>query len=495
MADHGSSSTNPYLAHLRDPPSDPAHTHPKPSGRHEISLNSAQPRRLGAAGAYFLPRTIPRAVKPAKPPPRPEPRPAESLGNYTSYYAKRLPSTSSHTPLDARLAHLNADYFTDKRVLDIGCNAGVVTIQIAMLFHPREIEGIDIDPSLIRKARSNLLQHASLMGKDLQEEEMRWVEKTLINTQESGVGRDNKEFTSSDNISIGGKRKLGHVTEEVDQPAENPKKRKRQKSQKKLASKMNAGHSSTDPDVEANDTIPNDTRTLDYFPVTAPLLFGHLPIVHQFNPQHQSHTPETRPVPHTVSFRTTDILSDPILSPTNLAPPSSSATPHEPYDTILALSVTKWIHLNHGDDGILAFFRILYKNLKPGGLLILEPQEWNTYHKRVKGDKMQKSYEGLKLRPEEFERILTEQVGFTEGRILGIGSGGASGKKPVKEVLADAEANKDSSGGMVGTSEEGSGVKEMEVDGADTGGAQKAQIEGNEKGAKHFRRPIWIFVK
>ena len=50
------------------------------------------------------------------------------------------------------------------------------------------------------------------------------------------------------------------------------------------------------------------------------------------------------------------------------------------------LSVSKWIHLNNGDDGLLAFFRRIFSVLRPGGSFILEPQEWESYHKAKRMD-------------------------------------------------------------------------------------------------------------
>ena len=44
--------------------------------------------------------------------------------------------------------------------------------------------------------------------------------------------------------------------------------------------------------------------------------------------------------------------------------------------------MTKWIHLNWGDDGIRQLFGKVFALLKPGGHFVLEPQAYSTYQRR-----------------------------------------------------------------------------------------------------------------
>jgi 7SK snRNA methylphosphate capping enzyme len=53
------------------------------------------------------------------------------------------------------------------------------------------------------------------------------------------------------------------------------------------------------------------------------------------------------------------------------------------YDTILCLSVTKWVHLNSGDAGLHALLQKVHALLVLGGRFIVEPQPWRSYKAAV----------------------------------------------------------------------------------------------------------------
>lgn len=53
-------------------------------------------------------------------------------------------------------------------------------------------------------------------------------------------------------------------------------------------------------------------------------------------------------------------------------------------DVVSCLSVTKWVHLNQGDEGLRALFARVAELLLPGGYFLLEPQPWRSYKQALK---------------------------------------------------------------------------------------------------------------
>ena len=54
------------------------------------------------------------------------------------------------------------------------------------------------------------------------------------------------------------------------------------------------------------------------------------------------------------------------------------------FDVIVAFRVTKYIQLNHGDDGLKRTFVKIFNHLKPGGKLYLQAQDWQSYKEKKK---------------------------------------------------------------------------------------------------------------
>lgn len=182
------------------------------------------------------------------------------------YYGYRNPSSE-----DLRLVSFRSEWFQDRDILDIGCNAGHVTICVARDFNPKSIVGIDIDPKLIASARKNIKTYSS-----------------------------------------------AHPNERL-------------------------------------------------FPVSMPLMYGSIPST--------SCSASTSRFPSNISFVQGNYVPENEEFLQMVQPE---------YDTILCLSVTKWVHLNWKDAGLKRFFRRIFAHLRPGGRLILEAQGWASYNKRKK---------------------------------------------------------------------------------------------------------------
>ncbi|GFS25065.1 7SK snRNA methylphosphate capping enzyme [Elysia marginata] len=231
-------------------------------------------------------------------------KPKFTQGNYNRYYGYRNVGGVE----DPRLPYFDLKWFKGKDVLDVGCNAGHLTLALADQFQPHKILGMDIDGKLIQAARQNIRHILSQRRKD---------------------------------------------------SAKYPR-----------ALEMTRGPLEAHPLMGSSDQFPNNVLFLqgNYVPGSEEVL--------------------------------------------NLQ--------KEEYDTILALSITKWIHLNNGDNGLKLFFRKIFRQLRPGGKLVLEPQPWSTYRKRAKlTPEMFSNYQSIKLKPEGFKHYLLS-IGFVKCEVIGV---------------------------------------------------------------------------
>ncbi|KAJ4460219.1 putative 7SK snRNA methylphosphate capping enzyme [Paratrimastix pyriformis] len=93
--------------------------------------------------------------------------------------------------------------------------------------------------------------------------------------------------------------------------------------------------------------------------------------------------------------------------------PSIFSHPAGHYDTVMCLSVTKWVHLNYGDEGVKALFRRVDEVLKPGGIFILEPQPWRSYKRKCRlTPALRATHAAIRLFPETFIAYLRDAHHF-----------------------------------------------------------------------------------
>ncbi|CAN8063000.1 unnamed protein product [Agarophyton chilense] len=217
-------------------------------------------------------------------------------GSYPNYYNRRLrgndPSTDDRLPLVRNLC----DAYDRFSVLDLGCNDGKLTMEVAR--HARCVKalGVDIDGKLIRHARGSLRRHA----------------QQQIKANSSGANRS---------------------------------------------------------------------------------------------------SPHSVSFPFNTAFRVEDLSAEQA---------SESQSLSEQYHVLLCLSVTKWVHIDGGDHALERLFHRMFNALKPGGVLVLEPQPVKSYKlARQKGlAPKESSFDNLKLKPSMFSKYLLEHCGFSSVRML-----------------------------------------------------------------------------
>lgn len=115
------------------------------------------------------------------------------------------------------------------------------------------------------------------------------------------------------------------------------------------------------------------------------------------------------------------------------------------YDVVMCLSVTKWIHLTEGDSGLLTLFQIIYQLTTVGGRAIIEYQPWSSYlNKRKASETTLRVFNTLKIKPDDFEGLLTN-IGFRIEERLGTPLSEAKGfKRPILVLIKDCSSSSSS---------------------------------------------------
>ncbi|KAK3827929.1 MAG: Bicoid-interacting protein 3-domain-containing protein [Benniella sp.] len=158
-------------------------------------------------------------------------------------------------------------------------------------------------------------------------------------------------------------------------------------------------------------TGDDDVPYEEYFPRALHKIHGFLPV--------PPRRPETEKLfPHNIELRVADWATE---------TGNQQEAEGEQWDVILAFSLTKWIHLHGGDAGMKAFFQKIYRSLSPGGIMLLEPQAFETYNKRSKIlPEMSANYKSIQFKPDQFQAyLLGPEVGFKEVVHLGHSEGSA----------------------------------------------------------------------
>lgn len=114
--------------------------------------------------------------------------------------------------------------------------------------------------------------------------------------------------------------------------------------------------------------------------------------------------------PNNLTFTVEDVCE----IPSDAKDGDTSALKDSHYDLIMMMSVSKWLHMKSGDDGIKRIFGRVKDSLVPGGVFLLEPQPTKSYKAaRRKGAVAPNlTVDKFKLKPEMFPKYLVEECGF-----------------------------------------------------------------------------------
>lgn len=151
-------------------------------------------------------------------------------GNYNRYYGYRNKNNED----DQRIELLQKTWFENKTCLDIGCNVGHLTLWVAKHFQPLKIKGVDIDPELVKAAKSNVVHYIdensikvkgnSNNSKSSSDKVNRNnVTKNKVATLEQLISNTNKDLENTRDANTNGDIKKGTYSKEKGKEIEEAK--------------------------------------------------------------------------------------------------------------------------------------------------------------------------------------------------------------------------------------------------------------------------------
>ncbi|OWR50394.1 hypothetical protein KGM_213805 [Danaus plexippus plexippus] len=309
-------------------------------------------------------------------------------GNYDRYYGYR----NLNAMMDIRLQvfEMHRHLFQNKDVLDIGCNVGHISIAVARTLGAKSVVGIDIDSVLIGRARKNLKSFIPV-PLHLPKEDDKKVDGDEKQTDCDKFKEDKvEECTSNENIDKDDDSKKALPVRKLKKPRKN----------RKSFHKQEQGQC--------------------FFPVSMAMMFGPLAEPKVEEP--------ASGFPYNVTFKQGNYVPREEVT-------VGSGMESPQFDLILCLSTTKWLHLNWGDAGLKRAFRRMFADLRPGGKLVLEAQNWASYKKKKRlTPTIYENFNSIELFPNKFrEYLLSPEVGFSKCCILGVPQHASKGfRRPIQ---------------------------------------------------------------
>ncbi|PWN88128.1 Bin3-domain-containing protein [Acaromyces ingoldii] len=294
-----------------------------------------------------------------------------SHGNFADYYSRRRDAAEDRRVgaiaafLEARLERGKAS-----RMLDVGCNSGEVTLGLSRALSPAKrpnyVLGVDVDEVLVRNARAKatkLTEHGSGGGDGVVDEE------------------ETNPYLAHRAAIVATEQPRKRLTIDTPPPVVPSRAEDALEEQETEFRFCNV------------DWVYND-RAADQLSSQRASNIG----IRKASPDNGSSS-KAFPVYHITQVAQSDTAK---------------------YDVILALSLTKWIHMHTHDVGLRRFFARLTACLTPGGFLLLEPQPWKSYEqaRREVSTEVRVNGRTLQLRPEDFDWLLCCELGLLGPHVL-----------------------------------------------------------------------------